>query len=528
MLEALQRPVLAVRALAAAATNAQLVALGSAMFVVANCLLATELAPLAGVIVLAASLGAVALLMVSDRGRSGPLMAARVDWASLCACTALAFSICILGGEGHFFHANEDWLMRDAVLGDLARNRFPVTYSYQGTEYLLRAPLGMYLWPAAIGHQFGVGAAHAAMVLQNSVILAVTLYVFAALAKVRRVAFLALFVAFSGLDVIPTAMLAWKDSGTFWLPRHLENWMPYAMYMSHVTGLFWAPNHVLPGLWFGGLALLRARGEIGTAHLVVAVAALALWSPLAMIGAAAVLVYFIASEYRALAAARSWWCACLVAAGFIPVALYLTADAGAVGHGWQFGKKDFAQNLVMFLAFEVPHLLIVEKLWRSVERELRGLLLMTVGLLVVLPMYAMGPNNDFTMRAAIVPLAILAFVFATTVLAHARASGRGVMLFAGAIVLIGAVTPGFEVMRALTFKPFAISSCNLLTSWQQFDPERWMANYMARVDQLPPWLVRVDRSAAPLALESAKCWPDHPIDPLPIDWLEPRYRFPAR
>ena len=141
--------------------------------------------------------------------------------------------------------------------------------------------------------------------------------------------------------------------GTFWLPRHLENWMPYAMYMSHVTGLFWAPNHVLPGLWFGGLALLRARGEIGTAHLVVAVAALALWSPLAMIGAAAVLVYFIASEYRALAAARSWWCACLVAAGFIPVALYLTADAGAVGHGWQFGKKDFAQNLVMFLTFEV-------------------------------------------------------------------------------------------------------------------------------------------------------------------------------
>ncbi len=49
----------------------------------------------------------------------------------------------LLGGEGHFFHATSDWLFRDAVLIDLARQPWPATYRFHDQNWLLRAPLGM-------------------------------------------------------------------------------------------------------------------------------------------------------------------------------------------------------------------------------------------------------------------------------------------------------------------------------------------------------------------------------------------------
>jgi len=51
-----------------------------------------------------------------------------------------------------------DWRVRDAVLADLTRSSFPIGYNIDGVDYILRAPLGMYMFPAAVGHVFGCSA----------------------------------------------------------------------------------------------------------------------------------------------------------------------------------------------------------------------------------------------------------------------------------------------------------------------------------------------------------------------------------
>jgi hypothetical protein len=46
----------------------------------------------------------------------------------LCASAGLLVSL--LGGQGRFFYAPPDWLIRDAVLADLVQHGFPVVYRH--------------------------------------------------------------------------------------------------------------------------------------------------------------------------------------------------------------------------------------------------------------------------------------------------------------------------------------------------------------------------------------------------------------
>jgi hypothetical protein len=80
-----------------------------------------------------------------------------------------------------------------------------------------------------------------------------------------------------------------------------------------------------------------------------------------------------------------------------------------------------------------------------------------------------------------------------------------------------------EIQRALMLNSFAISDCNLLTTWNHLEPDRWLASYFARSDAMPAWLFPHDGIETPVALENRQCWPDHPFMNLPTTaWREPR------
>jgi hypothetical protein len=62
----------------------------------------------------------------------------------------------------------------------------------------------------------------------------------------------------------------------------------------------------------------------------------------------------------------------------------------------------------------------------------------------------------------------------------------------------------------------------LLTAWSRDEADTWLANYFARMDRVPAWLLRHD-GGAPATVENRECWPDHPYNKLfPITvWREP-------
>ncbi len=481
------------------------------LFLLPNALFAIHLAPFPGAILLLGCGLAALVVAQSDAAARQGVLAQNIDLALLFYCALAAAALCLLGGQGHFFYANIDWLFRDAILSDLVKHGFPLLYSADGQDYLLRAPLGIYLAPAVAGQFFGLSAARLAMALEIGTILAIVLYFLARLAERRKLLVMLLFVFFSGMDMIGQlwARLAeLAKGGEFGLHNHLEWWNKYVQYSSHVTQLFWVPNHALPGWWFALLALFAARREIDAGLLLVAFAALLIWSPLATMGALPFLLYFGLRAAPHLFE-RRMLLAFFAALCFLPAAAYLGTDAGLVRHMWLIGVEGFGTLYLLFILLEVPHLGLLAAARERIAPCDRPILAVAAGELLAIPVYAIGDGNDFGMRASIPPLFVLAFVFARTAADIPRDGGR-LASAVSAIVLISAATPLFEIARSFS-GGFAYSDCNFLTTWPKAGFPGAPYTYLARADKVPAWLI--DATGDRLAAEQRVCWPDHPALP---------------
>src|SRR5438067_1389827 len=393
----------------------------SGIFLVSNALIVPGLRPAAGLLVVAGCAASL-LSLTTIRSRADGLLAQPVEPSVLALCSFVAVALCVLGGEGHFFFANYDWLTRDAVLADLVRQSFPVLFDYQGSEFFLRAPLGMYMIPSAVGKLLGLRSAHLALLAQNATILALTLTLLMALVPRRKAVFLVAFIGFSGIEIVGAFINAGfklAAFGTFTWPvhmhQHLAMWNPFFEYTNHITQIFWVPNHALPGWWLAALCVLHVRREVDSAVLVLSFAFLLFWSPLAMVGALPIVTYLVLRRDFAGLPDPRLLAAGLVALCFIPIVIYLEADAGSVPHEWRVLKDGFWIIYPLFIMVQIPHAAIVAWFWQRLDHGAKTLALLSIGLLLVIPTYSVGLNNDFAMRASIVPLALLAFVFGSIV-----------------------------------------------------------------------------------------------------------------
>jgi len=497
--------------------NSHLVGAVALIMAAAPALLATGFAPAPAA---AASLAALLTAALILRNRGGELLRAPVEGPWLAQCLAFAALISMLGGQGHFFFSKDDWLYRDAVLADITRGWLPVVYGAAEERWLLRAPLGMYLLPGAVGRFFGLTAAHVALAIQNSFILGVIFYAATLVWPRRRHLFLALFVLFSGLDAIPVLVKTGGGS----LLVNLAFWVDHWQYSSNVSAYFWSPNHVLPGWWFALLCVLRLRDEIDLAALAAAGPPLMLWSPLTLLGGAALFVLLACRAPRGLLSLR-FAGACCAALGMAPVIAYLGADAGAVPHRWLLFETDFVDQHLIFILFALPQAGFLALFWRRVAPWLRVTLFASIALLLAIPAYSVGFMNDFSQRAPIVPRAILAFGF-DALLIDLLASGAFFALASGiAMVLVGAITPALELYDTVTARRFTASDCNLPTVHMKLHPRDFLSTYLARPGAMPHWLMRESGSRAPLVAEDRLCWPDRLYGEKLFDWLKPENRI---
>lgn len=484
--------------------------LGLALVIVAApnlIFLATHLAnPLLAVV--CAGCGAATLFLVAldiGRGTSVP----RLDGPLLALCLGAAFVLCLLGGEAHVFFANDDWLIRDAVLHDLVAQPWPVGYVQRGEAAFLRAPLGLYLAPALIGKLLGLGAAHLALLVQNATLFGCLFYVFARAfePRSRSVWVLCVFVVFSGWDIVGF----YKTGQPLTFGTHIEWWVPHLQFSSHVTQIFWVPNHAASG-WVFAAAYLAWRGRVLTCPSLVAVFGLsAFWSPLAAIGALPFLVRTVWCDLRAgRIDAGAVAKVALAAVALFPVALYLSADGGRVEHGVAHLSVEFGLVYVMFLTLELGPVLMVLRVWPPVAwaRLGRVELAVAVAVLMLVPLYRIGAN-DFVMRASIPALAILALCLAEATWPAAGSPRRNSVAAAIVALAVGAVTPLFEIGRAFQVPAFSASDCNLLTA-ARFPPnEGPMFHYLARTDLIGrrAWVLAMpSETSREDALRA--CWPD--------------------
>lgn len=497
--------------------NSHLVIAAVALTSAGSALLATSFSLAPAIVTLAAVLGVNAIVA---RGPVGELLAREVEWRWLLTCLLVGLLLDMLGGEGHFFFAKDDWLYRDAVLSDIVDRWLPVFYTDASGVFMLRAPLGMYLLPAAVGYFLGLSAAHVALLVQNSIILGFFFYMATLVWPRRRLVFVLLFVLFSGLDVIPVLL---KTGGRSLLVN-LAFWVDSWQYSSNVSQLFWSPNHVLPGWWFAALCLLYLRDEIDLAALAAASSPLVLWSPLTLASGVAIFAFFALRAPRQAFTLR-FGGACCAALGLAPILAYLAIDAENVPHQWLVFDKGFFDDYSVFILFALTQVGVLAFFCRRIEPWFRTTLWASVALLLAIPAYSVGYMNDFSQRVPIIPRTFLAFGFDALVI-DLLTSGALLALTAPLlVVMIGAVTPALEFYDTLSTPRFAPSDCNLLSVHMKLHPRNYLSTYLARRDAIPSWLASAEPQQAPLAAEERLCWPGRIYGEKLFNWLKPENRI---
>jgi hypothetical protein len=377
-----------------------------------------------------------------------------VDVRLIAACFAISLLLFALGGQGRFFYATSDWQVRDAVLHDLVSYPWPFAYSAHGDLYVLRAPIAFYLLPALAGKLAGLRSAELAMLAQSAAIMTCILSLGAGLfdSGRKRIVALLIFIGFSGMDVVGT----WLVGGR--LDRHLEGWS-VAQFSSTITLAYWVPMHALAG-WIGALLYLLWRiGRLPLRGFLLPLPLLALWSPLALLGAL---------PFAAFAGFSTMWSRTLRASDVVlpsvavllsaPALLYLSSAAGGVAP--HVNPLNFPKWTIFEAVEAIPFLLVVAATRQS-SRFGSGTIILTSVVLLALPWGQLGSGPDIPMRASIVSLAILSIMVADLVTGDSRQqSARAWRGLALVLLLIGSVTPLSETWRALVRPRPALRTCS--------------------------------------------------------------------
>ncbi len=158
----------------------------------------------------------------------------------------------------------------------------------------------------------------------------------------------AVIVLFSGLDVIGDLWRAPQHAAHWDITRHLEWWAGRYQYSSMTTQLFWVPNHALGGWLTIGLLLRAERDTPLDSMLPMILAAVALSSPLAALGAVPFVLWRMAARMAHepgtwLLHPRVW--APALAVG-LAVGAYLTLDAGRIPKGWTLGRSGTGPSAI--------------------------------------------------------------------------------------------------------------------------------------------------------------------------------------
>jgi hypothetical protein len=381
----------------------------------------------------------------------------RVRPAVVVAVPLLAAAWVALGGAGHLFYANFDWIVRDSVLRDLVVGHWPVGYGETGgSQLLLRAPIAYYLPAALVGKVCGLAWADPALLVWT--VLGVALFFGLAVSREQRRPAIAItllvLVFFSGMDLVGTVLRGgWLLATHLQMTDHLEWWADRFQYSSHTTQLFWVPNHALPG-WIATALLLKNFDRprfMGVLPMLVAL--LPLWSPLTAVG---FLPLAAACWLRQLVLQRSFanvdWPA-LAAAAVVALAstAYLVLNAGAIRSGMTTGPGDsilfFIPHYLQFVLLEVG-ILWALLLFAAVRVD--ALLLVAGGVLILLPIVGFGPSNDLAMRGSIPSLVVVAMAAAAALTNPARAREKKVYWPIVILLLLGAPTAITEMTRSVT------------------------------------------------------------------------------
>jgi len=401
------------------------------------------------------------------------MFAARPTLQTLAVVTVLAVTLVALSGIGGFGFQHYDWNKHNAILSDLVRESWPVSYTYYGRPVALVYYIAYYLPAALVGKLWGWPAANLALAIWSVTGLMLALVLFLQAVNRRRVWLaLCVFTLFSGLDVVgslvthsPLSVL-WPEREfpavwSYWLNH--DGWSAW-QYSSNVKLLFTVPNQALAGWLITALIVLPLLAAKRSHSALFLWGLSALWSPFITIGLAPVLlVEMLPDKSRAGAHWRRWISAQNLI-GLLPLGVATLFYAAKLAPLSPLGETGFRAGFYLALIegwlprFHYLWLLLLFYLlefglfgwliWRAgvLRRTVdRQLFWAATGWLIVLPMWVFGAVNDLVMRASIPALWLYTLFLAQTVADTSGQTRVRRWLLWGAL-LIAALNPAQDLL----------------------------------------------------------------------------------
>lgn len=338
-----------------------------------------------------------------------------IGWLGLLVLIALVGAWVALGGSGHLFAVNGDWLKHDGVFRDLSVMSWPPTYfRLDGHDVVLRYYEGYYAVPAMLTRLVDNPKVWLQAWTTLGVVLVCLRMVFSVRGAGRRLLLVLAFALFGGMDLIGWIIVNGADSITKNL--QIESWN-YSMWHDRLTMiqfsgsttlLYWVPQHALGG-WIATLLLVGDDRDLRMAPAIpVLLAATAIWTPFAAIGASVLAVPLFLRWLRAVR-----WRAVLspaLASGALVAMLfaaYITSSSGTNPHGWVWQLNPWrttVRHLFWFYLLELV-LPVLALAWAGARFRTREWC--AIATLAVLPLYVYGAWGDLTMRASIPGLLVV-------------------------------------------------------------------------------------------------------------------------
>lgn len=381
----------------------------------------------------------------------------------LALIVVIALAWAAMSGGSHFVYANPDWIVRDAVLGDLAFSGWPPSYGvHDGRHDLLRSAIGFFLPVAAVGKILGPESLPIVMFTWTGI----GTLVFLLLLPLPRedlprfLIAISIIVAFSGMDVLGTLLLHGQYPV---FPLRIEWWSEFSFralfsYSSLTGQLIWAPNHALP-MWIATALFYRHwKHPDFLSLLCLLLPTLPLHTPFALPGLAPFLLLALIDRTRSGVNARRIPVTALLAAiliGGLTIRLQML-DTGsiAVQHAAATVAPEsgnamaFARNYLVFILMEFA---ILGLALLTVLRHSKGIMIVAMCVLALLPLVTLGPSNDLLLRVA-TPSLVLMAILCQRVVSDASSMMRPRIAFILILLLIGAHTPFNELWRSATWR----------------------------------------------------------------------------
>ena len=384
------------------------------------------------------------------------------DW--LPALTILAAWV-LLSGIGGYMYQNSDHDTRNAILRDLIRHDWPVTYQQEsgsGTKtFGLVYYTGFWLPAALVGKLLGWKAANLALFLWTLLGVGLTTALVRKRIKSSWVFAAILLVAFSGLDFLGKSLVSIAgivDYPPLWPPiSHLEWWSVMFQYSSFTSQLFWVFNQAIPCWVAMGLILT----EINKRNLVFTWSLGFFLSPIAMAAFLPLLALRVFTTQQGETAGVISKTKALILRlkqslidvlslenllGGGAVLLLSLAYFSANPYGTRFGLIEFKIPVLILMLFFITFDYLL--LWLLLRTQYKGNpgFLLTGILLFLIPFFSLGKGYDFSMRASLTYLFCL-MVWSGEAL-H-KPSTKAFKIALVALLAIGALTPLYEINRSV-------------------------------------------------------------------------------